>query len=466
MSSNPKTSRSMTKLNVRKANYLVPLEERMSKAAQLWVSFLIASLPRSKEEADTFPMLSFNFREIKRAINADGSRRITDAKELKHVHKELISTPLWYEDEKQGDMVAWLTRVHWDKRTDVFTYYFHPSLKPYLLNVKDHFTLYNYYYRVCLSSNGMKMYELLKMYQYLGEVELDVEEDIKKPLGLKGKYPKLYDLKRKVINPVQQEMAQFTDIRFEYAPERKDGKQILSFRFYIYANNPSNLPPPLLEALKDQGDLPATEEVAVKEDSDWLAFKEAYPDIFRAVKEWGGSESLFAEIMNLYGYQQLRYQINHAKRLEKEGKLQNPIAWLRRALADEYKDNVQERQRAGEAKGQPTRNWEQQKKALQARHDALYKEYNAKLQEICRELIDKDAKLLDLAVNELCGGHAIIRKAVQQGKTPQEIYDEKFTKWAVMKQIGVLRPEPFAEVENTYPPQIEAIKRKVVMGLG
>jgi len=194
----------MAKYSVRKANYLINLEEKMSKAAQLWVSYLIACLPRAVGEVDEFPSLTFTFREVKRAINADGKRRVTDSRELKGIHKELVRTPLWYEDEKKGRWGAWLTEVEWEKEVDNFTYYFHPKLKPYLLNVKDHFTIYNYYYRVCLSPHGMKLYEILKSYQYQGAIVLDIEEDIKPSLGLANKYRKYYDFRRRVLDPVQE----------------------------------------------------------------------------------------------------------------------------------------------------------------------------------------------------------------------------------------------------------------------
>jgi len=299
-------------LNVKKANYLVPFEERMSKASQLCVSFLISALPRSTVQ-NGFPALSFTFKEIKKAVNADGKRRITEVKDLWNINSELMSVPLWYEnDEKQG-MVSWMTEIEQDKRTDDFTYFFHPKLERHLLNLKSKYTLYNYYYRVCLSRNAMKLYEILKMHEYTGRVELDIEKDIKAPLGLNGKYSAYYDLKRKVINPIQGELKKFSDIQFEYVESKKNGRKVLSLEFEITPNHPTNLPKPLRRVLEEQRKAQITAQLSIEDELETDVLRTNYPNIYELLTEWRADPRIITHMIRKHGAERVRHIINYVK---------------------------------------------------------------------------------------------------------------------------------------------------------
>ncbi|MGB1216547.1 MAG: replication initiation protein, partial [Saprospiraceae bacterium] len=252
----------MAKYNVRKANHLIEIEERMSKSAQLWVSYLVACLPKAQEGIDDFPTLEFSFKEIKNMINADGKKRVGKVMDVHKLNKELMSIPLWYESEERAGYVSWLTDAFLDKKSKEkrFIFRFHPGLKPYLLNLKQHYTYYNFFYRVCLSKNSMKFYEILKSKQYLKEkykrsIELNIEDDIKYPLGLIGKYDKYYDFRRKVLDVCQKELEKFTDIRFTYEPCKKEWNRVVSILINIERNVPKSLPEPIMKYMVEGLDM-------------------------------------------------------------------------------------------------------------------------------------------------------------------------------------------------------------------
>lgn len=450
----------MAKYSVRKANYLINLEEKMSKAAQLWVSYLIACLPRAVGDADEFPSLTFTFREVKRAINADGKRRVTDSKELKSIHKELIRTPLWYEDEKKGRWVAWLTEVEWDKEIDNFTYYFHPKLKPYLLNVKDHFTIYNYYYRVCLSPHGMKLYEILKSYQYQGEIVLDIEEDIKPSLGLANKYKKYYDFRRRVLDPVQEEILQFTDICFDYEEAEKEGKRVLALRFIIKQNTPTNLPKPLLEALQKTGTRIQNSSQKAEHN------KVKYAEIFAVLEPWGGNEETITGLVHEYGLEKIKYYINYTKRQQKAGKIKgSAFGYFRRGLEEGWKDKLQDNQQAKAERRERSRQAGNKLAMLKEERATLLNAYYKEIRRVCDALIAEDAGLLERCMQSIQRNErkrASLKRLIdadpqRQIYTLQQWYKDHLGQTLLSKEIQKLFPAPFSNITMSYRQKVEQI---------
>ena len=88
------------------------------------------------------------------------------------------------------------------------------------------------------SSNQMRMYEILKQYEYLGERILSVAE-LKEYLGIKTQeYPRFGDFRVCVLDVCKRALAQTTDIEFTYEPYGKRGKggKIQHLKFIIQKN--------------------------------------------------------------------------------------------------------------------------------------------------------------------------------------------------------------------------------------
>jgi len=451
----------MSKLNVKKANHLVQLEEKMSKAAQLWVSYLVASLPKARAGVDDFPTLQFSFREIKKAINADGKKRIGKVDDVFKVIKELMYTPLWYENKNQRGYVAWLTEVFEDKTTEgqIFNFVFHPKLKPYLLNLENQYTIYNYFYRVCLSTNSMKIYEILKRYQYLGQVDLNIEDDIKAPLGLKGKYEKFYDLKKKVLNVAQKELKEFTDISFEYEISKKEWNKAISLFFVINTNEPTNLPKPLLELVKtNKVHLPLPLE---SEKSAVQTFKPQFPALYAQLFKLGGKEQVITALIKQYGIEAVKYQAEHVKRkVKQKAKIKDAFGWFRKAVQDNYEDPVQA------AKAKKVTAMMNRKKAVSKTKDIAEiirklerQRFDAKKQ-LANALIAKNPELLDKVIGELTPNFRVIRQKITEGKTIKEIYADPMVKGNVISGIAAHFADEFLETDKKYATQIELLKRQ------
>lgn len=452
----------MSKLQVKKANFLVPLEESVSKPAQLLASYLVASLPNTVVESETLPKLRFSYTELRNAINADGRQRVNKVKDIMELGVELQRCVLFYEDNVSERTVTWLIEQERTKKDNVFTYSLHPGLRKYLINLEKHFTRYNYLFRVCLNAHAMKMYEILKMYQYLGQVTLHIEDDLKPSLGLSGKYSKIYEFKRRVLSVAQKEIEKYTDIRFEYEESEKVGKTPIALTFYIYPNQPTDLPPKLLNKLRKEGsiinknfELPLGKETQIRPEEF---------DIYKTLQKYGGKDSAIAGIIEVYGTEKVRYQIKHLERVSSSGKQKvlAPFAWLCKALKEDYQDMVQDMKLKKKAKSAKTEAKVNQAAEAQKELKKMEGEFFRKKSQLCDTLISKKPEILQSTVEKMRGA-LVLRTAFQNGKTPEEMYSDTWMKGAIQAKIQEEYPDTFKKSEQEYRKLIAQLKKKAGM---
>lgn len=322
-------------LNVKKANYLLSFEEKMTKSAQLCVSFLISCLPHS-EVKEGFPALTFSFRDLKNIVNADGKRRITSVDDLWNINAELMSVPLWYENDRKKGAVAWMSNIEADKETKQFTYFFHPKLERHLLNLKSQYTLYSYYYRVCLTTNGMKFYEIMKMYEKHQDVILDIETEIKKPLGLYNKYSAYYDLRRRVLDPICEELTKFTDLKVSYTPAEKEGRRVISLQFHIEANQPTHVPLPLREVLERQKQKHIDTQLKIDDLLNSTLYKQEYPGIYETLGSWGAKNEIITSTIGNYGIERVEYIKSYVEFELKRNDIEDPLALFLQGVRSDW----------------------------------------------------------------------------------------------------------------------------------
>jgi plasmid replication initiation protein len=97
------------------------------------------------------------------------------------------------------------------------------DMKPYLLELKKHFTAYSLYYTLAMKSKySIRIYELLKSYEFVSEYIFKIES-LKKMLDAE-KYKLYADFRVKVIDVAVREINEFSDITVTYAIEKQGRK--------------------------------------------------------------------------------------------------------------------------------------------------------------------------------------------------------------------------------------------------
>lgn len=112
----------------------------------------------------------------------------------------------------------------------------HDKALPLMFDFKDKYFTYELWNALRLKSgNQLRMYEILKQYEKLGERKLPLTE-LRELLGIsENEYPRWDNFKRRVLDSCQEALADNTDICFEYEPIRV-GRKITGVKFTIKKN--------------------------------------------------------------------------------------------------------------------------------------------------------------------------------------------------------------------------------------
>lgn len=109
---------------------------------------------------------------------------------------------------------------------------FSQEVVPYITRLEKEFTSYRLERIGAMSSpNAIRVYELLLQYAKLGERTIETEE-LKRLLGLEGKYTKFSMFQKSVIDPSVDQINEFSDIQVSWKP-RKTGRKFSHLVFSI-----------------------------------------------------------------------------------------------------------------------------------------------------------------------------------------------------------------------------------------
>jgi plasmid replication initiation protein len=214
-----------------KANRMVKAKTTFTKLEHRVVAALIAKLERGQESFETQEV---RLRKVMERAGVESTEIFRKAKEIcdRLVEKAIgIST---YDEEKGRVYTAYtlFRKCKYHENRGVIEAQFEEEMRPFLLHLKNRFTMYSLNFFLQLPSrHSMRIYELLKMREDLGAMRISVEE-FRETLGLEDSYEYFTDLKRHVIEKARKQLAEHTDIEFTYNVER-EGRRAKRLRFFV-----------------------------------------------------------------------------------------------------------------------------------------------------------------------------------------------------------------------------------------
>ncbi|MDD3597103.1 replication initiation protein [Sulfuricurvum sp.] len=161
------------------------------------------------------------------------SKHKDEYKRIKDLGIALMSKPIILENQKESEfsISSWFKKFSYKKGTIYCS--FHDDLKPYLLQLRGHFTKVSLENFLKMKSRyAMLLYWVAKSWETRGYFEMSVE-DFKDLLGVKTKaYDRYNNLKNKVIDVAVNEINRLTTMKIEFE-EIKDGRKVEKLRFKI-----------------------------------------------------------------------------------------------------------------------------------------------------------------------------------------------------------------------------------------
>jgi plasmid replication initiation protein len=211
---------------VTKSNSLIEAHYELSLTEQKIILFFVSKIRINDEN---FHRHTISVEEFCELIGYKGRPRYT---ELSEITKKLLSKVV---EIKVGDKLKqfqWVSYVEYNTGKGTITLEFHEKMKPFLLQLKKEFTSYKLKNIMKLKSiYSIRIYEILKKWQPLKEVEIPLKE-LRKMVGAANKYAEYSNFKLKVLNVAKRELNKLTDIRFDFE-EIKSGRKVVAIRFLI-----------------------------------------------------------------------------------------------------------------------------------------------------------------------------------------------------------------------------------------
>jgi len=205
--------------------------------------FLAVYLSRIDARDESTREVRFSFDEFVKILELELGIRKVNLAVMRETAKRLLSKVIVVPNKKTGGFTAFqmFKRVkvdddgsgEWRVWIDA-----HDEALPRLFKLKHYFK-YQVWNALRLSSpQQVRMYEILKQYEHLGERVISVDE-LRAQLGIdRAAYPDFNTFKRDILDKYQKRLSETTDIRFNYEKHGKRGKggKVLELKFFIEKN--------------------------------------------------------------------------------------------------------------------------------------------------------------------------------------------------------------------------------------
>jgi len=176
----------------------------------------------------------------------------------------------------------------------------HDKALPLMFEFKERYFTYELWNALRLkSANQIRMYEILKQFEFVGERVISIDE-LRALLGIdKKEYPRFNSFRECVIDACQEALATNTDIKYTYEPtgHRGQGGKVKALKFTI-SRNESHVDQLSLSdfiSQKEMGEALANDGLENESEDDFFA-REIYPFMSEAC----GNEFSSAEVQILY----------------------------------------------------------------------------------------------------------------------------------------------------------------------
>ncbi len=291
--------------NLVEAKYFMTLQQ---KRIMIWL------ISQIKPDDIDFKEHVLSIRELINICQLSGESSFKEIRDITFslIEKGIRIIDITDPDNKREIQVSWLSSADYYQGQVKLS--FSPKLKPYLLQLKEKFTAINVIDLMQFKSvHAIRIYELLKQYQDIGERTLSIEE-IKECCGVKDKLRKYDHFEKYLLFIAQREINEKSDIHFEF--ERiKPSRKIEGIKFIISKNKGYEL---------RNNPVKETQEVKRK------------PAVIDTLKEFGLSLRVINQILKENTEQTIQNAINAVDLQLSRGQVRNAKAMLITAIKEQW----------------------------------------------------------------------------------------------------------------------------------
>jgi len=206
---------------IQKSRFQLSLQE------QKIILYLISKVKPDDDEFMTVKFDTVQFCNVC-GIGKSGKNYIDIANTIKRLADKSIWIPL---EGKNKALLRWIDQAIIDEENGVMKVKLSDLLKPYLLQLRSNFTQFELLYTLAMKSQySIRLYEILKSYEYKRSIVLSINE-LKEQL-FATKYSRYPDFKRNVLDKALKEIVELSDLNISYQAI-KEGRTYTKFQFSI-----------------------------------------------------------------------------------------------------------------------------------------------------------------------------------------------------------------------------------------
>jgi plasmid replication initiation protein len=341
---------------------------------------------------------------------------------------------------------------------------FNDDLKPHLLELKRRFLRYDMQNIVGLQSvHSVRMFEILKSYEYLGEVSFEVEF-LKTVLELGDKYKLYADFRRYVIDKAREDLTKYCDIFFDYQ-EIKKSRKVNEIIFIIRknkANSVDNFHFSAENIVYTEGG--GAEQAPILRDERTLL--QAHVQAW-----WGITSVIFDKKAEDKTEEDIKIAIDFTKEKIKEGKANNPAGVFLEALSKGYKTTKQQadaKKAENDAKKSESIQLKKSKETIisDLKRDlkSISDELTVAINNRIRHIIEQDPSVTDRAIAQVTAEFIATKRAhFVTNKSVEDFRQLPMLREAVIVAIKSMHKTQFDALEAPFLTRLQEIQQKIAL---
>lgn len=226
-----------TRNYVVQANNLIGGRQALKLNSAKLIRSAIMQIVRDDEELKPYVI---SIKDLSELLGIPASNIYRD---IEDITNDIINNPVYIREEKAGKTVGfikmpWVTRCEYKSDVGV-ALKLNEELKPFLLNLKEHYTQYTLQEVLAMKSvYAIRIFEILQskiMTKSLSKQGAIIEvlvQEIRECCACEDKYPAFGNFKNKVIDTAINEINRVTMYRVNYSYVKK-GRSVIAIRFNV-----------------------------------------------------------------------------------------------------------------------------------------------------------------------------------------------------------------------------------------
>lgn len=339
---------------IRKSNELIEARYKLTIAEQRLILLLASEISPDDEDFKDYEIRVTDFAKM---FGLESDKSLYE--KVEQAAMSLVGQRLRFRENKTVEVTTWLSYIKYEEGSGIVKLRFDKSLKPYFLQLKSHFTQYNFSYAMSFKSQySIRLYEILKMDSYKarnGQYEKTVEvKELRLLFGIeKGDYPLFANFKKRVIDSAVAELSKKTDLDILNVRYGKTGRKVTSLTFVVSVRSEN-------ETQEKQAKAGLEDKKPTEEES------ENHP-VIDSLINLGFSEEHAKAFKTKHGVKKIERNIAYTLAKKQSGEVKNTPAYLNQAIENDWGGAWESGQVKNEEKKKQKQLEEKQKKAEEAR---------------------------------------------------------------------------------------------------